>query len=312
MAAATSDLARHNGPEHVRWAMLWLAGKHSRNTCEAYHRDITAFFAWCSEVGIDPLMARRPQIDLFRRHLEAPRVSRAGKTLPPYAPTTVARKLTSVSAYYTYVVQQAPHLLEANPARHVDRPDISDESTTVGLDRDEAAAMIAAADEMGRCESAAVRLLLTTGLRVSEVCGASTSHMATERGYRVLVVTRKGGRRQKLPLSPATVAALDAYLGGRTGHIFLVRGTPMTRHQLAELVARVARAAGLGDKGITPHSLRHSATTIALDAGATLRDVQSLMGHIDPRTTNRYDRSRHNLDRSAVHVLAAVLDEPTP
>jgi len=42
---------------------------------------------------------------------------------------------------------------------------------------------------------------------------------------------------------------------------------------------------------MSPHSLRHSAITFALDAGATLRDVQDYAGHKDPRTTRRYDHS---------------------
>ena len=45
----------------------------------------------------------------------------------------------------------------------------------------------------------------------------------------------------------------------------------------------------------------------ALDAGATLRDVQDYAGHKDPRTTRRYDHARDSLDRNAAYAVAAYL-----
>jgi integrase/recombinase XerD len=73
-----------------------------------------------------------------------------------------------------------------------------------------------------------------------------------------------------------------------------------------EQIARLCRAAGL-PAGVTPHSLRHSYATEALRLGAALQDVQDALGQADPRTTRRYDRSRHNLDRSRNYLLGAAL-----
>lgn len=44
-----------------------------------------------------------------------------------------------------------------------------------------------------------------------------------------------------------------------------------------------------------------------LDAGVNLRDVQIAARHTDPRTTMRYDRARHNLDRHPNYILAAFM-----
>jgi len=52
--------------------------------------------------------------------------------------------------------------------------------------------------------------------------------------------------------------------------------------------------------------------TLALDAGVSLRDVQDAARHADPRTTRRYDRSRHALDRHATYTLAAFVAEVVP
>jgi hypothetical protein len=52
--------------------------------------------------------------------------------------------------------------------------------------------------------------------------------------------------------------------------------------------------------------------TLALDAGVSLRDVQDAARHADPRTTRRYDRARHALDRHATYTLAAFVAEVAP
>jgi integrase len=142
-------------------------------------------------------------------------------------------------------------------------------------------------------------------------------------------------------LRPATTAALDVYLASRVARSDITvvvigtdRGagwspvasanttsTGVTGPLLAtstggrldqaafwHLVRRLARAAGIEHwAALSPHSLRHTAITLALDAGASLRDVQDFAGHRDPRATRRYDRSRHSLDRNAAYTLAAYL-----
>ena len=75
-------------------------------------------------------------------------------------------------------------------------------------------------------------------------------------------------------------------------------------------MATIRRRAGI-EKKISPHSLRHSAITNALDAGVPLRDVQYLARHADPRTTMRYDRARKNLDRHPNYILAAYMASGT-
>ena len=59
---------------------------------------------------------------------------------------------------------------------------------------------------------------------------------------------------------------------------------------------------------VHPHAPRHTAVTLALDSGANLVDVQDMAGHVDPRTTRRYDRARGRLDREPSYALAVLLD----
>jgi integrase len=116
----------------------------------------------------------------------------------------------------------------------------------------------------------------------------------------VLEVTRKDGKTVRVALAPPVVRALDAYLAGRTdGPPFTAaNGRARYDYKLAyEQLLRLCKTAGL-PAGVTPHSLRHSYATESLRLGAALQDVQDALGHADPRTTRRYDRSRHTLDRS--------------
>jgi integrase/recombinase XerD len=79
------------------------------------------------------------------------------------------------------------------------------------------------------------------------------------------------------------------------------------------MVRRLARRAALDGAGeIRPHSLRVFFITGAREAGVALEDVQDAAGHADPRTTRRYDRGRHSLDRHASYALTSWLDGSGP
>jgi len=124
----------------------------------------------------------------------------------------------------------------------------------------------------------------------------------------VLAVARKGGLRDLVPLAPRTLAAVEEHLGGRIDGLLVLAndGGPLNRFQATRAIRRLTRAAAI-TKQISPHSLRHTAVTLALDAGVPLRDVQDMAGHADPRTTRRYDRARKSLDRHATYTLASYL-----
>ncbi|NUR26698.1 MAG: tyrosine-type recombinase/integrase, partial [Catenulispora sp.] len=91
-----------------------------------------------------------------------------------------------------------------------------------------------------------------------------------------------------------------------TGPVFTgPDGARLTRYQVEWIVESCAKAAGI-DKRISPHSLRHACTTMLLDAGVPLRDIQVYMGHANSATTERYDLGRQHLDKSPAYALAGV------
>jgi integrase/recombinase XerD len=276
-------------------AAAFLLGQ-SEPTLSAYRRDLEDFGEFLAGVGVEPLAARRGHLDAYVRFLEHHGARRS----------TVARRLSCLAGFYGYAVDE--ELIERSPLGGVRRPSIGEESQTLGLDRDETRALLAAAAEASARDRALVYLLCHLGLRVSEALTIDVSDLEATRGHRTVWVTRKGGVRRQLALSPPCAEAIDGASAGREPSALLVTrsGRRLDRHHAAKIVARLARTAGI-DKRVTPHSLRHAFITHALDAGASLRDVQDAAGHADPRTTRRYDRSRHSLDRHPTYAVAAYL-----
>jgi integrase/recombinase XerD len=200
-------------------------------------------------------------------------------------------------------------VLTHSPAASVRRPKVSDESQAIGLTADELRRLLAAASAHSLRSAALVSVLTFCGLRISEALGSDVRDYGHDHGHRVLKVTRKGGKTARVALAPPVVRALNEYLGNRTsGPIFLAAdGVSRYGYKLAyEQLVRLCKIAGL-PAGVSPHSLRHSYATESLRLGAALQDVQDALGHADPRTTRRYDRNRHNLDRSPNYLLATAL-----
>ena len=295
-------------------AAAWLASLRAPRTRRAYAGDLRGWLGWLTERGTDVLDAGRVHVDLWV----------AGQQDQGAEASSVRRRLSALSSFYRYCA--AHDLAGQVPTVGVVRPAVDpDYTATIGLDRDQARALVAAADAdrgpQALRTAAVIRLLLHNGLRVDEACAADVADLGTDTGHRVLRVTRKGARKARIPLTPATAAALDAYLADRARRCGLSDARQLAGPLLAtassgrlrqghlwDLVRRLARDAGIQAwEQLSPHCLRHSAITFALNAGAALRDVQDYAGHKDPRTTRRYDHARDSLDRNAAYAVAAYL-----
>jgi site-specific recombinase XerD len=308
--ATTTTVAVPAGGDLARTLAAWLGAYRSAHTRTAYRRDLTntgpvgalGFLPWCAARGIDPLAAGRAHVDLYARELEE---------VLGAAPSTVARRVAAVSSFYAYLASTTD-LVSRNPCTDVRRPPAGSDSQATGLDRDEVRALLATARTDSPRAHALVAVLAGNGLRIGEALAADVADLGHERGHRTLRITRKGGKKAVVPLAPPTVSALDTYLAGRqNGPLFATRtGRRLDEPYVWRLLRRLAADAGITSSGtISPHSLRHAFVTLALDAGASLRDVQDAAGHADPRTTRRYDRARHNLDRHPAYALASLLTE---
>ncbi|MBA3307505.1 MAG: tyrosine-type recombinase/integrase [Chloroflexi bacterium] len=149
----------------------------------------------------------------------------------------------------------------------------------------------------------------SNGLRCGELIACDVIDVGSHSWHHTLALrTTKGDKPTVVALAPPTMQAIEAAVDGRTQEPLLLNaaGRRMTAYNVQYLVAALARDAGL-DKHLTPHGLRHSAITVGLDAGVSLRDMQDFARHADPKTTRRYDRSRHALNRHATYAIAHYL-----
>lgn len=283
----------------------WLHNRRlSEHTRDAYRRDVTTWLRWCATHRTDPLHATFLHVNAYARDLET-----------THSPATVARKLSGLSSWYTFLTKLGA--LPANPVTGADRPGVDrDHSATIGLSAAEVDALLATAradtTPTATRNQALLTVLADLGLRVGELVGLDVTDLGVERGHRTLRFTGKGGKPRRRPLTASAAAALDAYLATRdhptTGALFTTaNGNRLDRHAVFRLIRRLARDAGIPAWAhLSPHSLRHAFATTARDEGVPLEDVQDAMGHADPRTTRRYDRDRHNLDRDPAHRIAAA------
>lgn len=271
--------------------------RYSGATRLAYASDLTSWFRWCSDRGLAVLEVEHAHLELWARDMEENR---------GLARATVGRRLCTVAGMYRFAVIDGH--IDRSPADYVRRPKTSAESTTLGLDRMELGAFIAQGAASGPVDHALACLLGLLGLRVGEACSVDIEDLDFARGHRTVTVLGKGHKLAVIPLPPRVGRAIDQAANERTsGPLLLMRsGRRLDRHGATRIVRRLAKRAGIV-KHISPHSLRHSFITAALDAGVPLRDVQIAARHADPRTTTRYDRARENLDRHASYIVTAFI-----
>jgi site-specific recombinase XerD len=291
-------------------AERWLRekGTGSAHTADRYRRDIGSFFRWADEHGHDVFAMLPWHVGAYMADLKD---GWAGELRA----STRAGRLAAVSSFYRFVQQNVPGSFLPNPAQHVARPKFdSSETTTRGLDATELAALRAAALASSPRDYALVQLLVGAGLRISEALEADARHLVRETGQHYLYVKRKG-KEDRVPVQvPDTaVRALHRYLRGRKGPLFLDRrGARLSRRAALDRIGRLAVKAGLTGRSISPHSLRHTATTLALSAGVPIRDVQVQMGHASTETTARYDRANRRRDNPTVAALDRIIADDLP
>lgn len=152
------------------------------------------------------------------------------------------------------------------------------------LTREEVAWLIHACDP-GLPETLA-RFLYATGARISEATRLTWAdvHRGPD-GIMVATLYGKGGKTRYVRIRPKVWAAMQALPGPHrpTDRIF-----PVSRTNAWNWLHRAAQRAGLGDRIVSPHVLRHSHATHAIEAGANVFEVQATLGHARLDTTQIY------------------------
>lgn len=312
---------------------LWLEADKSDHTRRAYYADLADWLGWCERTGLDPLTARRADVDAWKATLVV--TDRKG-AVRPAAPTTVARRLAAVSSWYRYLVSN--DAATRNPTDAVRRPRTSDLPPLPALDETSTVRLLTHVERRARRnateaswrDAALVSLLFHTGLRVSAVTGADLTDLDRDGAHVVLRYRKKGGTRDLVPLAQPVQVLLREYLALRARRLAIAPsglsgpllttvprpGNPrcpgearLTQRDVWRTLRTMAHQAGLPQAGtITPHTARRTAGTLLLAHDVPVQKVSDLLGHQDIRTTrDRYDAHRHKLDSSPAYVLAELL-----
>ncbi|MDI3317419.1 MAG: site-specific tyrosine recombinase XerD [Bacillota bacterium] len=257
----------------------------SRHTVAAYRRDLEDFAAYLRLRGGRPESADSEAIAAYL-------VVLTGRKL---APTTIARRVAALRAFYRFLQREG--VRRDNPAREVGRPALPRRLPHV-LTVEEVDRLLEtppAATPRGCRDRAMLELMYASGLRVSELVQLNLNDLDLEE--EVVRCWGKGARERIVPVGSRALAALRLYLewarprlaGGRRQEALFVnaRGGRLTRQGFWKLLRAYARRAGIR-QAITPHTLRHSFATHLLENGADLRSVQELLGHADIATTQIY------------------------
>ena len=269
---------------------------YSPNTAAAYAQVLDCFLIWASNCGIDVLQATHRD---FRRFLSS--LSGAG-----YAKTTVNRRLSAVRSFYSWLVREG--VIESNPAAVVSSPKLPKPLPHV-LSQEDVEKLLKCADAStpaGALDAALVELLYASGARIGEVASLDVDRIDfSDKSVRLF---GKGSKERIVPLYPAALHALDAYLaharpvllanhkGGLTAEeaadaqraLFInARGARMSERSLRARFEKLLAQAGLAGMA-TPHTMRHTFATEVLDGGADLRSVQEMLGHASLSTTQIY------------------------
>lgn len=280
-------------------AVGFLAGFDNANTRDAYRLDLKIWFDWCIEHRLNPLEAKRMHIQAYVVHLAEQRRN---------GPATINRRIGTITGYYETC--ELDDYIERSPAHRIKLPRIVDDPTTkTWLNRFELGSLMRVARASTSTDWALISILGTLGLRVSAACGIRVEDFSTTNdGYRVLRTVGKG-KKASIKVVPIPVGqAVDAAIDGRTSGWLLVRrnGSQMTRRSADRVVQRLGKQAGI-HKRLSPHVLRRSFATLALQAGVDLRVVQDGMDHSSARSTATYDALGVPLHGQAANVMAAML-----
>ncbi len=282
----------------------WFANIDNPRTRRAYQGDIQDFTAF---LGIQqPEQFRQ----VTRAHVIAWRKQLEDRAL---APASIRRKLAALSSLFEHLCEC--NAVETNPVRGTKRPKVeSQEGKTPALGDHQARALLLAPDPAtlkGKRDRALLSTLLFHGLRREELCLLKVEDVHSRRGVQHLRIHGKGSKLRYVPLHPSTAELLEDYLeaaGHRTqGDAALFQpmrdghrapGQALTADGVYKLVQAYGTAAKIDLQGLSPHALRATAATNALDHDADIAKVQEWLGHANIATTRIYDRRQSRIEDS--------------
>jgi integrase/recombinase XerD len=284
----------------------FVAGRCRPNTLRAVAFDLKTFF---TVVAKDPVEVGAVDVFEFLAHQRGDRsVVRMADRESGLSARTIARRLSSVSGLYAYLIARGDTPVRASPVPRglsTRRQGGPKRSRTVPLVRvPRTLPKILAPAEVDRLlaalrtdrDKSMVLAMVLAGLRRCEVLGLRMADVRVG-DRRLFVAEGKGGHQRVVPVAGRFLQALGDYLhderpaAAPTDRLFVVlkgprRGLPLSAEGLDEILAGARTRGGL--EHATCHELRHTCLTRLREAGMALEAVQAQAGHRSIESTRIY------------------------
>jgi integrase/recombinase XerD len=217
--------------------------------------------------------------------------------------SSIARKKSSIKAFFKFLKEESIPLqlrFDQIPAIKYSQklPDVLSVNEMLRL-----LDSIKTDSPLGQRNKAILELMYASGLRISETINLSLHDIIwSENAVRVM---GKGSKQRIVPIAERSLEFVNFYVNsGRdklrkeieTDTLFINRsGRKLSRMGMWKMLVKQTTSAGI-QKHVSPHTIRHSFATHLLEAGANLRIVQLLLGHVSINTTQIYT----NIDRNFI------------
>ncbi len=275
---------------------LHLERAMAQNTTAAYVSDLTDFAIYIGEHApdVEPSNVEGSHISAYITELNS-RITdpEADAT---FAASSQSRRLSSLRSFFHLLLIDGE--IDHDPTENISSPrgmrDLPDVLTIEEVD-----ALIEAAGRMGSQgvrNRAIFEVLYGCGLRVSELISLRIDDLFIEAEL-IRVVAGKGNKHRWVPINRHALACLMEWLEERSqmeieptyaDYLFVsYQRRKLSRIMIFKIVRKVALIAGV-EKALSPHSFRHSFATHLLEGGASIRQVQEMLGHSSISSTEIY------------------------
>jgi integrase/recombinase XerD len=255
----------------------------SKNTIEAYERDVNRFIEFLDQREEEPL-----RVDIVSVMAYVQSLKKEGK-----ANSSIIRKLVAIRSFYKYLIKsgkitESPLINYEVPKNKRNVPEIlTVEEINKFLETPDCS------DFKGIRDKAMLELMYAAGIKVSELLSLRIFDINLKLSY--IKCRGSKGKERIVPIGSFAVNCLEEYIqnrdkmSGDTSELLFcnLKGEKMTRQGFWKMVKSYASQAKI-DKVINPYTLRHSFAVHLLQNGADMKSVQELLGHNTLSTTQIY------------------------
>lgn len=267
----------------------------SKSTLNAYRHALQYWQTWLA--GRGPEEATRADIIAYKKHLQQSN----------HKPATINLYLSAIRSLYNWAGMNG---YCGNIAIGIKQVKRNTESIRHALTPNEVTAVLMSIDRTtlrGMRDYAMLLTMFSTALRCVEVSRLNKDDLQHVSGHWVLCVQGKGcsDNDNYIAINAELAACLQEYFNARRDNGAAMFAScshnhdndyRMQPHSISQRVKAIFSAAGIGLPGYSAHSTRHTAITVALMSGASLREVQQYARHKNINTTLIYDHSLQQLD----------------